>query len=57
MIKCAKGQVRQLKKALRWKGRPEQRQRIQMVLLRESGIIPAVIETDRCLSSRANRWM
>jgi hypothetical protein len=27
---CAKGQVRQLKTALRWKIPPEQRQRIQM---------------------------
>ena len=36
MIKCTKGQVRRLKTALRWKGDPQRRQRIQMVLLRES---------------------
>ena len=36
MIKCSKGQVRRLKTALRWKMPAEQRQRIQMVLLRES---------------------
>src|ERR1700739_2142348 len=38
MVKCNKGQVRQLKRAL--KGRPHvaTRQRIQMVLLRESGM-------------------
>jgi len=38
MIKCTKGQVRWLKTALRWKIPAEQRQRIQMVLLRESGM-------------------
>jgi hypothetical protein len=32
-----------LKTALRWKGHPEQRQRIQMVLLRESGMTEPVI--------------
>src|SRR6201998_3857670 len=38
MVKCNKGQVRQLKRAL--KGRPHvaTRQRIQMVLLREGGM-------------------
>jgi len=36
MVKCTKGQVRRLKTALRWKGDPQRRQRIQMVLLRES---------------------
>jgi transposase len=36
LVKCAKGQVRRLKTALRWKGDPQRRQRIQMVLLRES---------------------
>ena len=36
MVKCTKGQVRRLKTALRLKIPPEQRQRIQMVLLRES---------------------
>jgi hypothetical protein len=36
MVKCTKGQVRRLKTAMRWKGDPQRRQRIQMVLLRES---------------------
>ena len=45
MVKCSKGQVRRLKTALRWKGDPQQRQRIQMVLLRESGMTqPAIAE-------------
>jgi transposase len=43
MIKCTKGQVRRLKTALRWKIPPEQRQRIQMVLLRESGMTQSLI--------------
>jgi hypothetical protein len=34
VVKCTKGQVRRLKTALHWKIPPEQRQRIQMVLLR-----------------------
>jgi transposase len=38
MVKCTKSQVRQLKTALHWKGDPGRRQRIQMVLLRESGM-------------------
>jgi hypothetical protein len=38
MVKCTHGQVRRLNRALRWKGDPQRRQRIQMVLLRESGI-------------------
>ena len=40
---CTKGQVRRLKTALRWKILPEQRQRIQMVLLRESGLTQPLI--------------
>jgi hypothetical protein len=45
MVKCSKGQVRRLKTALRWKGDPQKRQRIQMVLLRESGMTrPAIAE-------------
>jgi hypothetical protein len=45
MVKCTKGQVRRLKTALHWKGNPELRQRIQMVLLRESGMTqPAIAE-------------
>ena len=43
MIKCTKCQVRWLKTALRWKIPPEQRQRIQMVLLRESGMTQPLI--------------
>jgi hypothetical protein len=41
MVKCSKGEVRRLKKALRWKNIPDkERQRIRMVLLREEGIAP-----------------
>src|ERR1700747_2507903 len=43
MVKCTKGQIRRLKTALHWKGHPEQRQRIQMVLLHESGMTQPVI--------------
>src|ERR1700756_2848477 len=43
MVKCTKRQVRQLKMALRWKIAPEQRRRIQMVLLRESGMTQPLI--------------
>ena len=43
MIKCTKGQVRRLKTALGWKIPAEQRQRIQMVLLRESGMTQPLI--------------
>ena len=38
MVKCSKAEVWRLKTALRWKIPAAQRQRIQMVLLRESGI-------------------
>ena len=39
MVKCSKAEVRRLKTALHWKKMPAaQRQRIQMVLLRESGM-------------------
>jgi predicted ArsR family transcriptional regulator len=45
-----------LKKALRWKGQPEQRQRIQMVLLRESGMTqPAIAEAMGVSLSTVNR--
>jgi hypothetical protein len=45
MVKCSKAEVRRLKTALRWKIPPEQRQRIQMVLLRESGLTqPAIAQ-------------
>jgi transposase len=43
MVKCTKRQVCQLKTALRWKLPPEQRQRIQMVLPRESGMTQPLI--------------
>ena len=43
MVKCTEGQVRRLKTALRWKIPPEQRQPIQMVLLRESGMTQPLI--------------
>ena len=43
MVKCTKVKVRRLKTALRWKIPPEQRQRIQMVLLRESGLTQPLI--------------
>ena len=45
MVKCAKKQIRELKTALRWKMPAAQRERIQMVLLRESGMTqPAIAE-------------
>ena len=56
MVKCTKGQIRQLKTALRWKIPPEQRQRIQMVLLRESGMTqPAIAEAMGVSLSTVNR--
>jgi transposase len=56
MVKCTKGQVRRLKTALRWKIPPEQRQRIQMVLLRESGLTQPLIATAMGVSlSTVNR--
>jgi transposase len=38
MAKCSKAEIRRLKTALRWKIPAAQRQRIRMVLLRESGM-------------------
>lgn len=38
MVKCSKAEVRRLRAALRWKLPAAQRQRIQTVLLRESGM-------------------
>jgi Winged helix-turn helix len=38
MVKCSKAEVRRLKTALRWKIPAAQRERVQMVLLRESGM-------------------
>ena len=43
MGKCTRQQVQRLKTALRWKIPPVQRQRIQMVLLRESGMTQPLI--------------
>src|SRR6266545_4786956 len=56
MIKCGKAQIRQLKMALRWKIPAVQRQRIQMVLLRESGMAqPAIAAAMGVSLSTVNR--
>ncbi len=56
MVKCSKGQVRRLKTALCWKPPPEQRQRIQMVLLREGGMTqPAIAAAMGVSLSTVNR--
>ena len=59
MVKCSKSEVQRLKTALRWKIPTVQRERIQMVLLRESGLtlwfpkIPSGrIEPSRCAAGR-----
>jgi transposase len=43
VVKCTKRQIRQLKTAVRWKLPEVQRQRIRMVLLRESGLTQGAI--------------
>jgi transposase len=43
MVKCSKAEVRRLKTALHWKIPAAQRERIQMVLLRESGMTQGAI--------------
>src|ERR1700693_4115897 len=43
MVKCTKRQIRELKTAVRWKIPAAQRQRIQMVLLRESEMTQSAI--------------
>jgi putative transposase len=43
MVKCSKAEVRRLRTALRWKIPAAQRQRMQMVLLRESGMTQPAI--------------
>src|SRR5260370_3735544 len=49
MVKCTKKQIRELKTALRWKIPAAQRERIQMVLLRESGMTqPAIARGSQC---------
>jgi transposase len=56
MVKCSKSQVRRLKTALYWKGDPKRRERIQMVLLRESGMPqPAIAEAMGVSLSTVNR--
>src|SRR5215468_5399799 len=56
MVKCTKKQIRQLKTALRWKIPATQRERIQMVLLRESGMTqPAIAEAMGVSLSTVNR--
>jgi transposase len=56
MVKCAKGEIRRLKTALRWKITAVQRQRIQMVLLREGGMTqPAIAAAMGVSLSTVNR--
>src|SRR5260370_2366997 len=56
MVKCTKRQGRQLKTALRWKIPEAQRRRIQMVLLRESGMAqPAIAGAMGVSLSTVNR--
>ena len=56
MAKCSKKQIRELKTALRWKMPEAQRQRIQMVLLRESGMTqPSIAEAMGVSLSTVNR--
>ena len=56
MAKCSKAEVRRLRTALRWKIPAAQRQRIQMVLLRESGIAqPAIAAAMGVSLSTVNR--
>src|ERR1700693_2192641 len=56
MVKCTKGQVRRLKMALHWEGNLELRHRIQMLLLRESGMTqPAIAEAMGVSLSTVNR--
>ena len=56
MVKCSKAEMRRLKTALRWKIPVTQRQRIQMVLLRESGMTqPAIAAAMGVSLSTVNR--
>ena len=56
MVTCTKKQIRQLKTALRWKIPAAQRERIQMVLLREGGMTqPAIAEAMGVSLSTVNR--
>ena len=56
MVKCSKRQIRELKTALGWKIPAAQRQRIQMVLLRESDMTqPAIAAVMGVSLSTVNR--
>ena len=56
MVKCTKKQIRELKTALRWKIPAAQRERIQMVLLRESRMTqPEIAEVMGVSLSTVNR--
>jgi DNA-directed RNA polymerase specialized sigma subunit len=56
MVKYTKRQIRELKTALRWKLPAAQRQRIQMVLLREGDLTQMAIATAMGVSlSTVNR--
>jgi len=56
MVKCSKAEVRRLRTALRWKIPAAQRQRIQMVLLRENGMAqPAIAAAMGVSLSTVNR--
>jgi transposase len=56
MVKCTKRQIRELKTALRWKISVAQRERIQMVLLRESRMTqPAIADAMGVSLSTVNR--
>src|SRR5215471_12243789 len=56
MVKCTKRQIRRLKTALHWKMPEAQRRRIQMILLRESGMTqPAIAEAMGVSLSTVNR--
>ena len=56
MVKCSKAEVRRLQTALRWKLPSKQRERIQMVLLREGGMTQPAISAAMGISlSTVNR--
>ena len=56
MVKCNADQVRRLKRALKGEKNPTMRQRIQMVLLRESGMTqPEIAEAMGVSLSTVNR--
>src|ERR1700752_2245002 len=56
MVKCSKAEVRRLRTALRWKLPSTQRERIQMVLLREGGMTqPAIAVAMGVSLSTVNR--